>query len=68
MLTGGASGYAAIHSRVRVMYSTLLTAQEEADLARPPEEWTPKLTLEEAVDDAPPGQDTTLGDPSLRRD
>ena len=33
MLTGGASGYAAIHSRVRVMYSTLLTAQEEADLA-----------------------------------
>ena len=35
--------------------------------ARPPEEWTPKLSLEEAVDDAPPGQDTTLGNPSLRR-
>jgi len=34
---------------------------------RPPEEWRPKLSLEEAVDDAPPGQDTTLADPSLRR-
>jgi len=34
---------------------------------RPPEEWAPKLSLEEAVDDAPPGQDTTLADPSLRR-
>jgi catechol 2,3-dioxygenase len=36
--------------------------------ARPPEEWTPKHSLEEAVDEAPPGQDTTLNDPSLRRD
>lgn len=35
--------------------------------ARPPEEWRPKQTLEEAVDDAPPGQITTLADPSLRR-
>jgi len=35
---------------------------------RPPEEWMPKHTLEEAVDHAPPGQDTTLADPSLRRD
>lgn len=33
MLTGGASGYAAIHSRVRVMYSTLLTPPEITDLA-----------------------------------
>jgi catechol 2,3-dioxygenase len=36
--------------------------------ARPPEEWLPKHTLEEAVDHAPPGQDTRLADPSLRRD
>jgi catechol 2,3-dioxygenase len=36
--------------------------------ARPPEEWSPKHTLEEAVDQAPPGQDTTLADPKLRRD
>ena len=35
--------------------------------ARPPEEWVPKHSLEEAVDHAPPGQDTTLTDPSLRR-
>jgi catechol 2,3-dioxygenase-like lactoylglutathione lyase family enzyme len=35
--------------------------------ARPPEEWAPKLALEEAVDDAPPGQDTTLTDSGLRR-
>ncbi len=32
MLTSGASGYAAIHSRVRVMYSALLTAQFETAL------------------------------------
>lgn len=37
MLTGGASGYAAIHSRVRVMYSTLLTPQELTDLANAPD-------------------------------
>jgi ATP synthase A1 C subunit len=37
MLTGGASGYAAIHSRVRVMYSTLLTPQVIADLANAPD-------------------------------
>jgi len=36
--------------------------------ARPAEEWTPAQTLEDAVDHAPPGQDTTLADPSLRRD
>jgi catechol 2,3-dioxygenase len=35
--------------------------------ARPPEQWLPKHTLEEAVDHAPPGQDTTLADPSLRK-
>ena len=31
--------------------------------ARPPEEWRPKLSLEEALEDAPPGQDTSLADP-----
>ena len=36
--------------------------------ARPPEQWRPKLSLEEALDDAPPGQDTTLHDLGLRRD
>jgi catechol 2,3-dioxygenase-like lactoylglutathione lyase family enzyme len=36
--------------------------------ARRPEEWAPKHALEEAVDQAPLGQDTTLADPSLRRD
>ena len=35
---------------------------------RPPEEWREEMTLEGAVDNAPPGQDTTLADPSLRRD
>lgn len=37
MAAGGASGYAAIHSRVRVMYSTLLTPQELTDLASAPD-------------------------------
>lgn len=37
MLTGGASGYAAIHSRVRVMYSSLLNPEEIADLANAPD-------------------------------
>jgi catechol 2,3-dioxygenase len=35
---------------------------------RPPEEWREVFSLEEAVDNPPPGQDTTLADPSLRRD
>ena len=35
---------------------------------RPPEEWREVFTLEDALDDAPPGQDTRLADPSLRRD
>lgn len=35
--------------------------------ARPPEEWAPKPSLEEALDEAPPGQDTMLTDPGLRR-
>ena len=35
---------------------------------RPPGEWREVFTLEDALDNAPPGQDTTLADPSLRRD
>lgn len=35
---------------------------------RPPEEWREVFSLEEAVDIAPVGQDTTLADPSLRQD
>jgi catechol 2,3-dioxygenase len=34
---------------------------------RPPEEWREEMTLESAIDNAPPGQDTTIQDPSLRR-
>ena len=36
--------------------------------ARPAEEWREELTLEAAVDNAPPGQDTTMMDPLLRKD
>jgi len=35
--------------------------------ARPPEEWREAFSLEDAVDNPPPGQDTTLRDPSLRK-
>ena len=34
---------------------------------RPPGEWREVFSLEDALDNAPPGQDTTLADPSLRR-
>lgn len=34
---------------------------------RPPEEWREHHSIEAAIDDPPPGQDTTLQDPSLRR-
>jgi catechol 2,3-dioxygenase len=36
-------------------------------ITRPKEEWRQTKTLEAAVDDAPPGQDTTLQQPGLRR-
>lgn len=36
--------------------------------ARPPEEWVETMSLEEAIDNAPPGQDTSGHDSSLRRD
>lgn len=35
--------------------------------SRPPEEWAEEHSLEAALDHAPPGQDTTLADPRLRR-
>ncbi|MEE2999999.1 MAG: VOC family protein [Pseudomonadota bacterium] len=37
------------------------------DAPRPPEEWAEEFSLEDAVDNAPPGQDTKLADPSLRK-
>jgi catechol 2,3-dioxygenase-like lactoylglutathione lyase family enzyme len=36
-------------------------------ITRPKEEWRQTKTLEAAIDDAPPGQDTTLQQPGLRR-
>jgi len=36
--------------------------------ARPPGEWREAFSLEEAVRNPPPGQDTALADPSLMRD
>jgi len=35
------------------------------DTARPPEEWVEEFSLEDAVRNAPPGQDTKLADSSL---
>jgi len=34
---------------------------------RPPEEWREEASLEEAIANAPPGQDTTINDRSLRK-
>lgn len=34
---------------------------------RPPEEWREEFSIEDAIDNPPPGQDTTLRDPSLRK-
>lgn len=53
--------------RLEVFYALDKVKWDGSDI-RPPEEWRPYLSLEEAVDDAPPGQDTTMADPSLRRD
>ncbi len=33
---------------------------------RPPGEWREAFSIEDAIDNPPPGQDTTLGDPKLR--
>jgi catechol 2,3-dioxygenase-like lactoylglutathione lyase family enzyme len=37
------------------------------DVARPPEEWVEEFSLEDAIDNSPLDQDTTLEDPSLRK-
>lgn len=43
--------------------------QVEPDaLARPPEQWVEEFSLEDAIDNAPIGQDTMLRDISLRKD
>lgn len=34
--------------------------------SRTPEEWVEEHSIEDAIDNAPPGQDTTLADPALR--
>ena len=34
---------------------------------RPPQDWREEFSLEAAIDNPPTGQDTTLGDPSLRK-
>ena len=38
-----------------------------AEDARPADQWRQALSLEDAIDNAPPGQDVTLADTSLRR-
>lgn len=35
---------------------------------RAPEDWREEFSIEAAIDNPPPGQDTTLHDPTLRRD
>ena len=35
--------------------------------SRPADQWRPAVSLEDAIDNAPPGQDVTLADTSLRR-
>ena len=37
------------------------------DTARPPAEWVEEFSIEDAIDSAPVGQDTTLADPSLKK-
>ena len=37
------------------------------DTARPPEQWVEEFSLEDAIDNAPVGQDTSLADPSLKK-
>ncbi len=38
-----------------------------AGQVRPPEEWREFFSLEDAIDNPPPGQDTTLHDPPVRK-
>ncbi|MDH3239649.1 MAG: VOC family protein [Alphaproteobacteria bacterium] len=51
--------------RLEIYWGLDQVARGEA--ARPPEEWIETFSLEEAVDNPPQGQDTTLQDPGLRR-
>jgi catechol 2,3-dioxygenase-like lactoylglutathione lyase family enzyme len=53
--------------RLEVFYSLDKVRWDGSDI-RPPEEWKPYLSLEEAVDNPVRGQDTKLADISLRRD
>jgi len=52
--------------RLEIYWGLDQVARGEA--ARPPEQWIETFSLEEAVDNPPQGQDTTLQDPGLRRD
>lgn len=52
--------------RLEIYWGVDQLARGEA--ARPPEEWVETFSLEDAVDNPPRGQDTTLRDPGLRRD
>ncbi|MDH5513473.1 MAG: VOC family protein [Gammaproteobacteria bacterium] len=52
--------------RLEIYWGLDQVARGEA--ARPSEEWIETFSLEEAVDNPPEGQDTTLQDPGLRRD
>ncbi len=52
--------------RLEIYWGLDQVARGEA--ARPPEEWIETFSLEDAVDNPPQGQDTTLQDPGLRRD
>lgn len=38
-----------------------------SDMARPPEEWVEEFTLEDAIKNSPPGQDTKLAEPYLKK-
>lgn len=52
--------------RLEIYWGVDQVARGEA--GRPAEEWIETFSLEEAVDNPPPGQDTRMRDPSLRRD
>ncbi len=51
--------------RLEIFWGLDQVAWEED--VRPPEEWAEAHSLEAAIEHAPPGQDTSLGDPKLRR-
>lgn len=51
--------------RLEIFWGLDQVAWEED--VRPPEEWAEAHSLEAAIEHAPPGQDTSLADPKLRR-